>query len=507
MGWFGVAIDPLLRYLLRTLSGVPICSLPTIGPSLKDGTPPLPVTEKYKVYGYADDVKPAVTTMAEFGLVDKAAKLFELSSGCALHRDPNTGKCKVLPLGRWKGTLQQDDIPFQYMKLCDTLAMVGVYLAANWQVTRKENNDDLTKKIQNCIGSWKSGKFLPLVSRPFSVNTYCTSKLWFRAGSVDLRMMDITAITSKVKSYCYQDLYQKPSEVLLYRRVDEGGLGLFHIQSKAQAHLVATFLQTAANSKYNLSLFHSWLYRFHVLGESELPNPGFTPYYDQKFFDIIKFVKENTPLNPIYMSMKEWYRVLLETNMTKREVTRGDNMLELVPCKVELKNPEVQWPMVYRCIRLKGISPDSKSFLFKLVHMLLPSRERLNHLSQNNSPLCWCNSGASETYQHLFLECEKNREAGQALMNCISSYDRSLSETKLLRLELGTDEPFLLASVSLVATGFELIWENRKSKKITALFTLRAELEASISIKRRSRLRRIREAADIMKNMIDNFLN
>ena len=136
-------------------------------------------------------------------------------------------------------------------------------------------------------------------------------------------MIDITTITNKVKSYCYQDLYQKPSEVLLYRRVDEGGLGLFHIQSKAQAHLVATFLQTAANSKYNLSLFHSWLYRFHVLGESELPNPGFTPYYDQKFFDIIKFVKENTPLNPIYMSMKEWYRVLLETNLTKREVTRG----------------------------------------------------------------------------------------------------------------------------------------------------------------------------------------
>ena len=92
-------------------------------------------------------------------------------------------------------------------------------------------------------------------------------------------------------------------------------------------------------------------------------------------------------------------------------------------------------------------------------------------------------------------------------MNCVSSYDRSLSETKLLRLELVTDEPFLLASVSLVATGFELIWENRKSKKITALFTLRAELEAAISIKRRSRLRRIREAADIMKNMIDNFLH
>ena len=88
-------------------------------------------------------------------------------------------------------------------------------------------------------------------------------------------------------------------------------------------------------------------------------------------------------------------------------------------------------------------------------------------------------------------------------MNCVCSYDRSLSETKLLRLELFTDETFQLASVS----GFELIRDSRKSKKITALFTLRAELEAAISIKRRSRLRRFGEAADIMKNMIDNFLH
>ena len=88
MGWFGVAIDPLLVYLTRILCGIQICSLPTLGPPLADGTPPAPLTEKYKVFGYADDVKPAVTTMQEFSLVDKAAKLFELSSGCILHRNP-----------------------------------------------------------------------------------------------------------------------------------------------------------------------------------------------------------------------------------------------------------------------------------------------------------------------------------------------------------------------------------------------------------------------------------
>ena len=147
--------------------------------------------------------------MAEFALVDKAASLFEQSSGCILHRDPITAKCKVLPLGRWRNTLQQEDIGLPHLKLCDSLSMVGVELSANWQTTRKLNNDELQDKVQKCMGSWKSGKFLPLVCRPFSVNTYCLSKVWFRAGSVDLRACDITTITNKIKSYCYQDLYQK----------------------------------------------------------------------------------------------------------------------------------------------------------------------------------------------------------------------------------------------------------------------------------------------------------
>ena len=64
----------------------------------------------------------------------------------------------------------------------------------------------------------------------------------------------------------------------------------------------------------------------------------------------------------------------------------------------------------------------------------------------------------------------------------------------------------MLASVSLLATGLQLIWDNRKSKYRTPLYSMRAELEAAISIRRRSRLQKLRETADIMENMIDNFL-
>ena len=125
MHLFSYGIDPLLNYLEKRLQGIVIASTPVQGP-LPFLSPPLrPFEERYKVIGYADDVKPAITTMEEFMLVDKAMALFEKASGCKLHRDPATKKCKFLPLARWRGTLEQDDIPCNYMTISDHLEMVG----------------------------------------------------------------------------------------------------------------------------------------------------------------------------------------------------------------------------------------------------------------------------------------------------------------------------------------------------------------------------------------------
>ena len=244
MNWFALAIDPLLVYLEKRLKGILIYSLPVMGPQQENKTGMLPhLEERYKVYGLADDVKPSVSSLAEFKTVEEAATLFEQSSGCQLHRDPLKGKCKVLLLGKWKTTVKQEDIGYPHLKICDSLAMVGVHLQPSWQQTRKLNNDELISKVKTTINSWKSGKFLPLVCRPFSLNSYCLSKVWFRTHSVDLRVGDIVTITGLCKSWLYQDMLEKPSELVLYRDRDQCGLGLHNIRSKALAGLITTFLQ------------------------------------------------------------------------------------------------------------------------------------------------------------------------------------------------------------------------------------------------------------------------
>ena len=158
-------------------------------------------------------------------------------------------------------------------------------------------------------------------------------------------------------------------------------------------------------------------------------------------------------------------------------------------------------------LRLKGLNPQNKSLLFKVVHELLPSKERLFRLNQSPNYLCWCNIGVEETYQHLFFNCDRNNEVGQDLVKCLKFFDSNLTESRCLRLELSADQPFLLASAAILSTGLEYIWENRKRKKSTSLFSVRAEIEAAIAIKRKSRLWRIKECGDMMDNMLNNFLN
>ena len=125
-------------------------------------------------------------------------------------------------------------------------------------------------------------------------------------------------------------------------------------------------------------------------------------------------MKDKTPLNPLMMTIKEWYRFLLEKNVTMRELDQAGRS-ELIPFKVEMREPNVCWSECYRICRLRGLAPDDISFLFRLIHTLLPSKERLLHLTGQGSSLCWSNSGETEDYSHLFCGCTKNTEAGEFL--------------------------------------------------------------------------------------------
>ena len=55
-------------------------------------------------------------------------------------------------LGRWRGTLSQEDLPCNFFSLSDHLDMLGVTLKATYTATRKVNGDELQDKMKNVLG-------------------------------------------------------------------------------------------------------------------------------------------------------------------------------------------------------------------------------------------------------------------------------------------------------------------------------------------------------------------
>ena len=494
MFWFAIGIDPLLVYLEKRLAGIPITNLPVLGPTLESaGSSTLPpIQQSYKVVAYADDVKPSITTMQEFFLVDEACAMLERASGVKLHRDPAAGKVKFLALGRWRGTLTQEDLPHQYIQLSDHLDFVGVELRATFVQTRKVNGDQLQTRVKNTIGPWKAGKFMPLTIRPYSANTYALSKVWFKCSTMNLRAQDISFINSQVKSWMYQDCLEKPSELVLYRSSEDGGLGLFNVKIRALALLIRTFLETSINPNFRHNLFHEILFRYHVQDEVSLPNPGLPPYYNMDFFEIIRHYHSNSPLNISVMTTRQWYRVLLEDQVLKT-VPTDQSPSTLIPVRAETLHPGADWPRTWKLARTHGLGSDLTTFLFKLIHCLLPTQDRVSRLGVAdgaNPGLCQLCLLEVEDPAHAFFSCHKSMLAGLALLGYAQKNVPLLSPEAALRLEFGgteLPEQTDLATVCLLATGLRYIWEARQDKKQASIFKMRAEIEAMVSILRKTR--------------------
>ena len=97
------------------------------------------------------------------------------------------------------------------------------------------------------------------------------------------------------------------------------------------------------------------------------------PYYSREFFTTIRDVLENSPLNPVNMSQKQWYRHLLEKNVTMEVV---DDEGRMVPrkSKVEERDTDLDWHLSSHISRMKGLTPEIKSFNFKLLNLSFPAK-------------------------------------------------------------------------------------------------------------------------------------
>ena len=136
--------------------------------------------------------------------------------------------------------------------------------------------------------------------------------VFFKCSSIDTRTVDTTNITASIKSWLFQDQLVKPEDFLLYRKRADGGLGLIHPKVKAQALFIKCFLETAVGEKFLRNKYHEAIFKWYVLKERNLIHPSLPPYLNEETMNLIGQALNEGSLNIETMSVKDWYKHLLE---------------------------------------------------------------------------------------------------------------------------------------------------------------------------------------------------
>ena len=313
----------------------------------------------------------------------------------------------------------------------------------------------------------------------------------FRCHTVNLREGDVAKITSSIKSFLYQDQFEKPEEHVMYRPVSYGGLGVMNVKYRALASLIKSFLEQAGHPQFLPSLYHTALFRQYVTNDWVGPPPVIPPYYSSEFFSIIRSVLLDGKLNVTKMTLKEWYNTLLDNNVTM--VGGEDIENQFVPARAELASIETDWEISWKRVRLLGLGSQLTSFLWRLCHRLLPTQQRLGHLTPGNvtSSCKACirkNREHVGSLKHELIECPENDNVGIDLFAVLRVYAPGLTIDQLLRLEFGEiGEGMELPVTFFTASTLYEVWNLRTNGSKARRSLVRAKLEARIAILRTTR--------------------
>ena len=263
----------------------------------------------------------------------------------------------------------------------------------------------------------------------------------------------------------------------MYRPVESGGLSVINVKNKAMAMLIHTFLAQAISPCFPTNLYHNSLYRWHVLEDRSITDPGKPPYYSSTFFSIIKDVHLNTALNVTWINVQQWYRILQEKGVTH---TSDDLAVPpvLIASKLEEDHPEEDFQAPYALARQFGLSPDQKSFLFKLLQSLLPTRERLARLGKVQSPSCLFCEAEEDNTSHL-LSCPQGLAVSAPLLRCLAVHVPNITPQNIILMTIPSTESMELPLIWLVSSCLMMIWEERQAGWVAYLVRCQAELQAT----------------------------
>ena len=252
----------------------------------------------------------------------------------------------------------------------------------------------------------------------------------------------------------------------------------------ALANLINCFLETSCKPNFRRNQFHEALFNFYVLEDTTITKPDIPPYFKGDFFPAIQRIN-SSPLGLSKINVKQIYRFLVE-EVTMNEDSRGIQSLK--PIRVEAANPTNQWDKIWGMARQSMLGPSLTTFLFKLLHQILPTADRVSRILPNQSPNCTrCRSSTVETLHHAMFDCSESKAAGSILLQGLRKLIPIITSSQVLTLNFDSTEDLSFPLTWATAHFLSSLWQLRTDKKKVEPIKIRTDMEASCRLLRESR--------------------
>ena len=162
--------------------------------------------------------------------------------------------------------------------------------------------------------------------------------------------------------------------------------------------------------------------------------------------------------------------------------------MQFIKSRTELASPTTDWELTWSRARLRGLGSEATSFLWKLLHRILPSEDRVARIIPNSSPNCrQCPTPAIVDLEHCFFSCTSTQNVGRALLSAVRLYVPDITPSALLRLEFPEQGDMEMPIVWISAQTLLYMWGVRQSGKVVNLIITRSILESKINLLRKTR--------------------
>ena len=205
-------------------------------------------------------------------------------------------------------------------------------------------------------------------------------------------------------------------------------------------------------------------------------------------------------LNISKMSSKDWYRHLIEENVTME--TNQEGRRSYIKCRVELQHHQNNWEMSWRLARLKGLESDQISFLWRLLHNLLPTQSRISRILNQPDSSCKVCQHPNDDLLHLF-DCRSSSQVCQALLRSVRTRQPNISPQQIILLALELEPTMELPVVWLISSTLLSVWNQKILKKRTNMLEVRSTLEARVNMLRRGK--KYKNEVIQINNLVENF--